>query len=94
MARMSKSELVSLAWGVQTEDALTRAQIAQALDLILDRITDITENGGEVAIRGFGTFAPKHRAARTGRNPATGETIEIAASTTLGFKPSKGKAGT
>lgn len=46
-----------------------------------------------MVLQGFGTFAPRHRAARMGRNPATGEAIEIAASTTLGFKAAKRKAG-
>ena len=50
-------------------------------------------NGHTIALPGLGRFVEKHRAARTGRNPATGEAIEIAASTTLGFKPAKGKAG-
>lgn len=46
--------------------------------------------GRDVVITGFGTFGTKHRSARTGRNPATGQTIQLAAKTYATFKPGKG----
>ncbi|MES8537216.1 HU family DNA-binding protein [Cutibacterium acnes] len=78
---------------IAAKAGITKADAAKALDALTGYITEGTGAGHSIAIHGFGTFVPRYRAARTGRNPATGETIEIAASTTLGFKPSKGKAG-
>jgi DNA-binding protein HU-beta len=55
----------------------------------VDNVTDALKKGDQVALVGFGTFMVKHRAARNGRNPQTGQTIEIAASNVPSFKPGK-----
>ena len=58
----------------------------QALDAVIDAITKTVAGGDKVTIAGFGTFEPRERSARTGRNPQTGEEIQIAATTVPGFK--------
>jgi nucleoid DNA-binding protein len=65
-----------------------KAQLALAA--ILDEITNALSRGESVSLVGFGTFECRHRAARNGKNPQTGATLEIAASTSVGFKPGKG----
>ncbi len=57
---------------------------------MLDAIRDGLKRGEKVAISGFGTFATGRREARRGRNPRTGEAVQIAASSTVRFKPGKG----
>jgi DNA-binding protein HU-beta len=57
---------------------------------VVDSITSALKRGEQVSVVGFGTFSVKHRAARAGRNPRTGETIQIAASNVPGFKAGKG----
>ena len=66
------------------------AGAGQAVDATFDAITDSLKNGTEVKIIGFGNFSVAKRAASTGRNPRTGETIKIAASKTPKFKAGKG----
>lgn len=66
-----------------------KKEAAAVIDLLLTRITDEVGAGNEVAIKGFGTFGPRDRAERLGRNPATGAATMIPASTTMGFRPSK-----
>jgi DNA-binding protein HU-beta len=68
---------------------LPKASAGRALDAIVDSITDALSKGEQVTLVGFGTFAVKHRAAREGRNPQTGQTIQIKASNVPGFKPGK-----
>jgi DNA-binding protein HU-beta len=68
---------------------LPKASAGRALDAIVDSITDALSKGDQVTLVGFGTFAVKHRAAREGRNPQTGQTIQIKASNVPGFKPGK-----
>lgn len=70
-------------------DGLTKKQAADALDAVFDGIRDHLLDGDRVQVSGFGSFSTSERAARTGRNPATGETIQIPASTTARFKPAK-----
>lgn len=69
---------------------LTTKKSQLALDAILDEITNALSRGESVSLVGFGTFECRHRAARTGKNPQTGTELEIAASTSVGFKPGKG----
>ena len=59
------------------------------MDATIDSITDALKSGEQVVLVGFGTFQVKDRAARTGRNPRTGETIQIQASRSPGFKAGK-----
>ena len=61
----------------------------EALEAVVDTITVTVAKGEKVAITGFGTFEKAARAARTGRNPRTGETIKIAATRTPKFRPAK-----
>ncbi len=59
------------------------------LNAILDEITNSLSKKESVSLIGFGTFENRHRNARAGKNPQTGETIQIAASNSVGFKPGK-----
>lgn len=84
--RVSKSDLAQRAADVA---GISTAKAAAVIDAALAEITRATGEGATVQLQGFGTFSARHRAARTGRNPRTGEPVEIAASTALGFKASK-----
>jgi len=85
---MNKAELINHVQ--ENGDFASNAAAKQAVQNVLDALTHGLTNDGKVQIVGFGTFAVKERAARTGRNPRTGEAIEIAASKSVGFKPGKG----
>jgi DNA-binding protein HU-beta len=65
---------------------LSGADAERALDAVIDTITKAVAQGDKVTIVGFGTFEPRERSARTGRNPQTGAEIQIAATTVPGFK--------
>jgi DNA-binding protein HU-beta len=65
---------------------LSGADAERALDAVVDTITKAVANGEKVTIVGFGTFEPRERSARTGRNPQSGAEIQIAATTVPGFK--------
>ena len=84
---MNKGELVD---EVAASACLSRADATKAVDATLDAIQGTLANGGSVSLVGFGTFSVKARAARMGRNPRTGEAIQIAASNVPGFKAGKG----
>jgi DNA-binding protein HU-beta len=84
---MNKGELVDSVAGAA---GLSRADATKAVDAVLDSIQGTLSNGGSVSLVGFGTFSVKARAARAGRNPRTGETIQIKASNVPGFKAGKG----
>ena len=83
---MNKSELVA---HIATSAGLTKAQATAALQAFETSVIDTLANGGEVTLIGFGTFKINSRAARTGRNPKTGEEIQIAASKVPTFKAGK-----
>ena len=83
---MNKSELTE---AIADEAGLTKADAARALDAMIGSVTKALKKGDTVSLIGFGTFSVKKRAARTGRNPATGETIKIKASKTPSFKAGK-----
>lgn len=83
---MNKTELID---AVASAADLSKASAARAVDAVTDAILAALAKGDNVALAGFGTFAVKDRAARQGRNPRTGETIEIAASRSVGFKAGK-----
>jgi len=68
---------------------ISRLAAGRALDGMLEAITSAMQDGEPVSIVGFGTFTVRDRAARTGRNPKTGDTIEIPASRTPAFKAGK-----
>ena len=67
-----------------------KAEVARVVAAVLDAIRDGLARGEKVAISGFGVFETSRRAARQGRNPRTGEAVEVAASTTVKFRPGKG----
>ena len=68
---------------------IPKAVAGRALDAVIESITTALQEGDSVVLVGFGTFAVKDRAARTGRNPQTGNPIEIAAAKIPGFKAGK-----
>ena len=80
---MNKNDLVS---AVADAAGLTKADAARAVDGVFDSISGALKSGGDVRIVGFGTFSVAHRAATTGRNPRTGEAIQIKASKQPKFK--------
>jgi DNA-binding protein HU-beta len=83
---MNKSELIS---AISESSDLTKADAGRALDATVAVITESLAKGESVTLIGFGTFEVRDRAARTGRNPRTGETIQIKASKNAAFKPGK-----
>jgi DNA-binding protein HU-beta len=83
---MTKAELTE---SVASKVDLPRATAERAVNTLFDDIVGALKRGDKVNISGFGTFAVAERKARTGRNPKTGETIEIAASRAPKFKPGK-----
>lgn len=84
---MNKNDLVSM---VADRSDLSKADATKAVDAVFDSITAAMQKGDEVRIVGFGTFSVANRAASTGRNPQTGESIFIPASRQPKFKAGKG----
>jgi DNA-binding protein HU-beta len=84
---MNKADLIEAIAG---HADLTKVDAGKALDAFCEAITGAMKKGEDVVLVGFGTFTLKTREARTGRNPSTGATIEIAASNSVGFKAGKG----
>lgn len=82
---MNKSELVEAVQNSLGKDATKRCA-EDALAAVLDGIAAGVKKDGKVQLIGFGTFSVKKRAARQGRNPKTGEAMQIKASKTVGFK--------
>ena len=83
---MNKSDLID---AIADSAGLSKADAGRALDGFVDSITGALKAGDSVSLVGFGTFSVRDRAARTGRNPRTGETINIAASKNPAFKAGK-----
>ena len=83
---MNKSDLVS---AIADESGLSKADAARALEATTSAISGALSSGGSVAISGFGSFLVRSRAARSGRNPQTGATIQISASKVPAFKAGK-----
>ena len=83
---MNKSELID---AIAAAADLSKADAGRALDATIDSITGSLKKGDSVSLVGFGTFQVKQRAAREGRNPQTGKTIQIAAATVPSFKAGK-----
>ncbi len=84
---MNKSDLIE---HIAKEADLSKASAARALDAFVSGITETLKQGSEVSLVGFGTFAVADREARTGRNPKTGEALEIKAAKIPKFRPGKG----
>ncbi len=83
---MNKAELID---ALAEKTDYTKADIGRVLEALLDTIEATVARGDKLQLVGFGTFEPQHRAARTGRNPQTGATLEIAAATLPKFTPGK-----
>jgi DNA-binding protein HU-beta len=83
---MNRTELIDY---VAEKAELTKASAARAVDAILEGITKSLKNGDPVVLVKFGTFTVKMRAAREGRNPVTGEKIQINEAKVVGFKAGK-----
>jgi DNA-binding protein HU-beta len=83
---MNKSELVD----ALAERLGDRRTAATAVDALLQIVVDTVRSGGSVSITGFGVFESRARAARTGRNPRTGETVDVPATTVPAFRPGTG----
>jgi nucleoid DNA-binding protein len=82
---MNKGELID---AVASDLNVTKAAATETVNAVIECITRGINKDQSVNISGFGTFEKRQRAARTGRNPATGQPMEIKASTTVGFRPS------
>ena len=83
---MNKNDLVGQ---VAQDTGLSKVDAARAVDSVFDNIAGSLRSKGEVRLVGFGTFSVSHRKATTGRNPRTGETIQISASNQPKFKAGK-----
>lgn len=83
---MNKGELVD---EIATQTGETKSQIDTVLTATLDEIVEAVANGDKVTLVGFGSFEPRHRKARDGRNPQTGKTLKIPATTVPTFSAGK-----
>ncbi len=83
---MRKPELVN---AIAEQSGMTKEKANEALTVMLKVITNALESKEDVSLIGFGSFVHRTRGARKGKNPQTGETIDIKASNTVAFKPGK-----
>ena len=83
---MNKQELID---AVASDVGISKSAAAETINAVLDAVSKAVAGGDSVQLIGFGTFATGERSARTGRNPQTGETIEIAAAKTVKFAAGK-----
>ena len=83
---MNKSELID---AVADDADISKAEAGRVIDAIIETITSSLKKEDSVVLVGFGTFATKHRAARTGRNPQTGAPIQISEARVPSFKAGK-----
>ena len=84
---MTKAELIA---DIAEQAGLSKAETGRIVDAFFKGISNALNEKGKITLTGFGTFSVAERAARTGRNPQTGEPMEIKASRTVKFKPGKG----
>ncbi len=84
---MNKGQLIAK---ISEDASITKAQATSALEAVIDGVTGTLKAGDKLTLVGFGTFSISARAARKGRNPQTGETINIAAKNVVKFKAGKG----
>ena len=88
--QMTKSELIdAVVASSKTPENITKKAVADIFDAIVEEVKNSVKKDGKFTVPAFGTFTKKERAAREGRNPQTGETLKIAASTTMTFKAAK-----
>ncbi|HOS88332.1 MAG TPA: HU family DNA-binding protein [Candidatus Pacearchaeota archaeon] len=84
---MTKDDIIE---AIVQKTAMAKKDAAEAVNTVLEEITKTLSKGGEVVLTGFGTFKVNRRAAREGRNPKTGEKLQIPATNVPKFKPGKG----
>jgi DNA-binding protein HU-beta len=84
---VNKTELIE---HIANEAEISKAASTRALDALISAVKKTLKKNGSVTLVGFGTFSVGKRAARTGRNPRTGEAIKIKAAKVPKFKPGKG----
>ena len=84
---MNKSELIDSMAG---KSGLSKADAAKALDALIESVTEGLSNGDRIALIGFGSWSVERRSARTGRNPRTGDEIQIPAKNVIKFKAGAG----
>lgn len=84
---MNKNEIIA---AVADKSELSKADAGKAVEALLAVISGALKDGGDVRFVGFGTFSVSHRAATTGRDPRTGNTVQIAARNNARFKAGKG----
>ena len=84
---MIKSELIEKL--AAENPHLTQAEVERLVSVVLGRMVETLSDGGRVEIRGFGAFSVRHRPARQGRNPRTGETVDVPAKAVPFFKSGK-----
>lgn len=83
---MNKGEFID---AVAAKGEMTKTDAASAVDAVLEAVTEAMKQGDQVTLVGFGTFLVRKREARTGRNPRTGEPLQIKASNVPSFKAGK-----
>lgn len=83
---MNKSELVK---AIADKTDVTKAKATEVLDAFMDTVTEALKNGDQIVLPGFGSFSTGNRSERTGRNPQTGQAIQIKASRVAKFKAGK-----
>ncbi len=83
---MTKSQLLAL---LADKTGLSKKEVSTLWEVLVEAVYKHTKDDGEVTLPGLGKLQKKHRAARSGRNPATGETIQIPAKTVLKFRVAK-----
>ncbi|AXF54645.1 HU family DNA-binding protein [Salicibibacter kimchii] len=83
---MNKTDLIN---SVAEHADLSKKEASKAVDSVFDNITDTLKKGDKVQLVGFGSFEVRERASRKGRNPQTGEEIEIPATKNPAFRPGK-----
>ena len=84
---MNKSELID---SMARKSGLSKAEAAKALDALIESVTEGLSNGDRIALIGFGSWSVEQRSARTGRNPRTGDEIQIPAKNVIKFKAGAG----
>lgn len=84
MGPMNRKELID---SIANTTGASKTDVQEILGAAFDGIVAAVAKGEKVSLAGFGTFEPRERSARTGRNPQTGEPVQIAASTAPAFKP-------
>jgi len=85
----ARSIALFIAAAIAEKADLTKEQANKVLNALLDEITGALNRKDSVTLVGFGTFVQRHRGARTGKNPQTGQPVKIKASNTVAFKPGK-----